>query len=146
MNILTDTNVLARLAQPHHRHYPIALNAVAALRTRNDSPCIVPQVIYEFWSVATRPVDQYGLGLSVPEATAEVAEIKILFKLFRDERAIFQGWERLVAAHDVKGKGSHDARLVAAMYRHGLTHILTFNARDFVRYPGITILSPESVA
>lgn len=39
----------------------------------------------------------------------------------------------------MKGKNAHDARLVAAMVRHGLTHILTFNAQDFSRYRGITI-------
>jgi predicted nucleic acid-binding protein len=45
----------------------------------------------------------------------------------------------------VKGKNAHDARLVAAMVRHGLTHILTFNAQDFSRYRGITIMTPGAL-
>jgi predicted nucleic acid-binding protein len=68
------------------------------------------------------------------------------FRLFRDERAIFEPWHQLVVQYEVLGKNGHDARLVAAMQRHSLTHILTFNGNDFHRYPGITILDPANVA
>jgi predicted nucleic acid-binding protein len=44
------------------------------------------------------------------------------------------------------GKSTHDARLVAAMRVHQVTHILTFNIQDFTRYPGINILSPQAIA
>jgi hypothetical protein len=40
--------------------------------------------------------------------------------------------------HGVQGVQGHDARLVAWMQSHGLTHVLTLNAADFARYPGIT--------
>jgi hypothetical protein len=39
----------------------------------------------------------------------------------------------------------YDARLVAAMHVHKVNQILTFNARHFVRYPGITVLDPQTV-
>jgi hypothetical protein len=45
----------------------------------------------------------------------------------------------------VVGKNGHDARLVAAMMVHGLTHLLTFNVQDFRRYPGITAVTPADV-
>ena len=45
----------------------------------------------------------------------------------------------------VKGKQAHDARLAAAMLRHSVTHLLTYNTSDFQRYPEITALSPVSV-
>ena len=48
--------------------------------------------------------------------------------------------------HCVLGKGAHDARLVAAMERHGLARILTFNVDDFKRYPGIEVLPPAEIA
>jgi hypothetical protein len=44
------------------------------------------------------------------------------------------------------GKPAHDARLVAAMERHGLTHLLTFNLVDFQRYAGLELLDPHQVA
>ena len=37
-------------------------------------------------------------------------------------------WRRLVVAHAVQGRQVHDARLVALLPAHGITHILTLNA------------------
>jgi predicted nucleic acid-binding protein len=52
----------------------------------------------------------------------------------------------LVRQHDVMGKSAHDARLVAAMRRHDLQHLLTFNVTDFQRYGGIELLDARMVA
>ena len=81
--------------------------------------------------------------MTVAQAVAEVAEVKALLRPYRDERTVLDHWENLVAGHDVRGKNAHDARLVAAMRRHGLTHILTFNFQDFVRFTEIKVLTPE---
>jgi len=43
------------------------------------------------------------------------------------------------------GKNGHDARLVAAMTVHGLTHLLSFNAQDFRQYRAITVVTPADV-
>jgi len=40
----------------------------------------------------------------------------------------------------------HDARIVAAMLVHGITHVLTLDEHDFVRYPGITAVHPRMLA
>jgi predicted nucleic acid-binding protein len=96
--------------------------------------------------LATRPVDQNGLGLSVAAAAAEVARIKEMFPLLADTPAIYPVWESLVIKHQVSGKPADDARLVAAMQVHGLTAILTFDKTGFSRYPGIEVLHPADVA
>ena len=64
MNVLLDTNILARMAQPGTVPYQTTLDAVNALQLRGDIPCLVPQVLYELWVVATRPVAVNGLGLT----------------------------------------------------------------------------------
>lgn len=143
--ILVDTNVLLRCAQPAHSQYATAKSAVKTTRMRGFIPCIVPQVIYEYWVVATRPVAQNGLGLTTAVAEADATQIIEQFHLFRDERAIFGRWQRLVVQHEVHGKTAHDARLVAAMTRHKLTHLLTFNDTHFARFEGLTIVHPNHV-
>ena len=130
-----DTNILGRLAEPGHLQHRPALDATTALKQRGDTLCIVPQVLYEFWVTATRPTTANGLGLSAAEAAAELAKLKGLFTFLPDSAAIYPEWERLVAIHQVTGKSAHDARLVAAMAVHGLTHLLTFNTADFARFP-----------
>jgi predicted nucleic acid-binding protein len=69
-----------------------------------------------------------------------------LFPVYRDERAIFDRWEELVIRHEVKGTNAHDARIVAAMLHHRLTHLLTFNESHFKRFTDITVLTPIEVA
>jgi len=51
----------------------------------------------------------------------------------------------LVLTYQVRGAKVHDARLVAAMLAHGLTHILTFNNRDFARYAEVTAVHPQEL-
>jgi predicted nucleic acid-binding protein len=72
--------------------------------------------------------------------------LRTRFRLLDDTPAILPEWERLVVAHSVLGKNAHDARLVAAMRVHGVTHLLTFNDGDFRRFAGITVLTPASIA
>lgn len=50
-----------------------------------------------------------------------------------------------MTTHAVGGKNAHDARLVAAMLAHGLTHLLTFNAADFRRFTAVTVADPSGV-
>ena len=147
MLILVDTNVVLRVVEPRHPQHGQAVASLRAVRLAGNDLAIVPQVHYEFWVVATRPVAQNGLGKSTAEAEAELQKLgPPLFRLLRDERAIYGSWRELVTQHDVQGKQAHDARLVAAMQRHGLTHLLTFNQADFQRYSGIELLDPRSPA
>ena len=111
--------------------------ALASLHQRGEELWIIPQNLIEFWAVATRPLANNGLGLTIDEAARETKKLKKLFKLRADAPAIFAEWERLVIRHRVAGKPTHDARLVAAMVAHSLTHILTFNTDDFKRFSGI---------
>ncbi len=146
MRIVVDSNVILRLAQPAHQHHEIARTAVECARIHNHDLCIVPQVIYEFWVVATRPIaENRGLGMTGVQAQHELGTIRKLFTFLDDEPGVFDEWYRLVIQYNVCGKPAHDARFVAAMRRSGITHILTFNASDFRRYSEITVLSPAEV-
>ncbi len=95
---------------------------------------------------ALAPEGENGLGMLVDEAAREIAQLRRLFVLYRAERAIFPEWERLVIDHAVKRRAAHDARLVAAMLRHNLSHILTFNIADFARFANIQLIEPGSIA
>lgn len=145
MNVLLDTNILARMAEPGHPQRPLVEGAANRLHGNGDVLCLVPQSLYELWVVATRPVAQNGLGLTPLQAETELSRVEGLFLLLDDGADIYPQWRGLVTTHQVIGKSAHDARLVAAMTVHGLTHILTFNTADFARYPGITALDPAVV-
>jgi len=145
MRILLDTNVLLRIADKSHAMHREALEAVDWLDLHGHECVIVPQVIYEYWVVATRPLVNNGLGMAVDIADQAIASWATVFRLLLDERGVFQLWRGLVTGNDVKGKTAHDARLVAAKQRHGVSNLLTFNAGDFVRFGAIQVLTPADI-
>src|SRR6266550_1655260 len=134
MSYLIDTNVLVRLAQQKNPDQREARRALRVLRRHPEFLGIIPQNLIEFWAVATRPAANNGLDLTVDDAARQISKLKALFTLLPDSSDVFYEWERLVLHYQVSGKQVHDARLVAAMTVHKLTHILTFNTKDFKRY------------
>ena len=58
MRILLDTNVLLGIADKSHVMHQEAVDAVELLDERGHECVIVPQVIYEYWVVATRPLEK----------------------------------------------------------------------------------------
>lgn len=145
MTVLVDANILLRSADPTHAQHQLADGATQALGGRGYGLVLVPQVLYEFWVVCTRPVAGNGLGMSATEAEAELIRVTSLFRLFDDTPRVYPEWLSPVTTTPVLGKKAHDARLVAAMRVHGISHILTFNDADFRRFPGITVLTPAGV-
>lgn len=145
MRILVDANFLLRLAQPQSPQSPIAISASVELSQAGIELCLVPQALYEYWVVATRPRDVNGLGLSIPDVESLVNDLLDDFTLLRDERGIFTHWYELVVRNAVHGKLAHDARLVAAMKRHGLANLLTFNRPDFARFTEINVFTPADI-
>ena len=145
MNILVDTNILIRSSSPGDKDHATAVASCAVLKSQGHELCLAPQNFYEYWSVATRPAAQNGLGLTPDRVLANFAMFETDFPLLEDVPAVFDEWRSLVSTHKVMGKPAHDARHVAAMLVHGVTHILTFNDKDFRRYPQITVLTPADV-
>ncbi|MEO7716036.1 MAG: type II toxin-antitoxin system VapC family toxin [Capsulimonas sp.] len=145
MRYLADTNILLRLIDPASPMHATALSALTKLRNSGETVWVTPQNLVEFWNGATRPAAANGLGLTPAHAALEMAQIEAIFPLAEDNAAIHPEWRMLVANAGVSGVQVHDARLAAAMRVHGLTHLLTFNIRDFGRYPGITLVHPNSV-
>lgn len=132
---LMDTNILLRFANTEAEEHGRVDRALDTLLERQDDVVLVPQVLYEFWAVATRPVQNNGLGWSVAKTRDEFGPLRQRFDLLSDAPELFDTWLELVTSHDVKGKQVHDARLVAVMQTHKLNRLLTLNVKEFERYP-----------
>jgi predicted nucleic acid-binding protein len=86
-----------------------------------------------------------GYSFSVEETARKLRLLERLIEVRPDSQAAFREWKDLVTAHSVMGVKVHDARIVAAMKAYGMTHLLTMNKSDFVRYQGITAMEPCDV-
>ncbi len=148
MSYLVDTSVLVRLANIDDALHEIAARATAELHQQGQVLVVAPQCLVEFRNVATRPLALNGLGLAAVEAEAKAARYERTFPLLPETPDIFPAWKALVEALVIVGKQVHDARLVAVCHVHGVTHLLSFNARHFARMaghgPGIVVVDPGS--
>jgi predicted nucleic acid-binding protein len=122
-NYLLDTNILLRSSDADSPFQNIADLAVGKLLTRKDQPYITSQNIIEFWVVATRPKTVNGLGWTIQQTYGEIEQILNQFAWLEETAEIFPHWLNLVQTYQLKGKRVHDARLVAVMLTHGISHL-----------------------
>jgi predicted nucleic acid-binding protein len=86
--ILLDTNLLTRMTRSHDPQSGVARAAVQTLRGRGERLIVVPQNLYEFWAVATRPpgpppAGRNGLGMSAAQAGHWLRFFRRRFTLLR---------------------------------------------------------------
>jgi predicted nucleic acid-binding protein len=79
LSYLLDANILLYIANENDPHHEIATQAVAGLLAAGETVVIVPQVFYEYWTVATRAAVRGGLAMTIEEAVQEVAGIQARF-------------------------------------------------------------------
>jgi predicted nucleic acid-binding protein len=146
LKYLLDTNILLRLSEKYGKEFRLIRLVLNSLTEKQIRLFYTSQNLIEFWNVSTRPVERNGHGLSVNEADAEARGIEAAFELLPDRETIHSEWRRLVVSYGVSGVKVHDARLVACMKTHGITHLLTLNNWDFARYKEIAAVHPSQVA
>lgn len=142
---LVDTNLFVSILAKDNPWHNTAKKSVSTLVQQKNHLGFVPQNIYEFWNVCTRPMEKNGLGLTDQATALAVEDLENSFTLHPDTPKIYSVWKTLVAKYQVRGIQVHDTRLVAACLVHGLSHILTFNVKDFQRFSEITVVHPEKV-
>lgn len=145
MRILLDANILIRLAKPDDKQHETVVRALESLHKNQIERCIVPQCIYEFYVVATRPLENNGLGWEPTKASNTISVFRERFSLIHDSAEVYLVWQDFMTQYQVRGKPSHDARLAAAMIVHKIPQILTFNGGDFARFVSkIDVVDPMS--
>jgi predicted nucleic acid-binding protein len=143
---LLDTNVLLYLANPAAPQHNAASRAVVRILADGGRLTVAAQVLFEFWSVATRPVSANGLGWTVAQTRLAIDGFRTRFFVLEETPAVVDLWLDLVVSNELKGKRIHDAHLLATMQANGVTHLLTFNVADFPPGAGLTILLPSAIA
>jgi predicted nucleic acid-binding protein len=139
---LLDTNILLRAADRSSVSHGVANDAVTNIMLNGDECFVTSQVLVEFWVVATRPLDVNGLGWDTSQADYYITAILDSFKLLVETAEVFNNWFRLVRDYHIKGKRTHDVRILGVMQAHNVPYLLTFNPKDFISIPNITIVHP----
>ena len=145
MSYLPDTSVIIRLYDSANPICGVVRQCFDKLEKDGEEIVIVPQVLVEFWVVATRPTDVNGLGMTTDNAEKELEKLQKLFTVLPENEQIFEEWKPLVVKHKVSGKPTHDTRIAAAMMVHKIENILTLNPNDFKRFTEIKAIRPQDI-
>ncbi|MFN0120275.1 MAG: type II toxin-antitoxin system VapC family toxin [Blastocatellia bacterium] len=146
MPYLIDSNIFLRIAGRNDPDRQMCINALLYLAGQKEALYYSTQNLVEFWNVCTRPATaRGGLGLSIPVTERKARLIERRFRLLTENAATHQEWRRLVAAHAVHGVEVHDTMLAAVMRVYNIPNLLTFDKKDFKRFPGVRAISPPEV-
>ena len=145
MAMALDSNFLLRYVQREHPLHEIARDAARHFVSTGEELVLLPQVITEFWCVATRPASaRGGFGLTPVQADHQVRLLERIFTIRHDTPAVYDTWRQIVVFYSVSGVQTYDARIAAALQVHSIDQLLTFNGTDFARYDWLTAVDPEA--
>ncbi|MDY6938711.1 MAG: type II toxin-antitoxin system VapC family toxin [Cyanobacteriota bacterium] len=142
---LLDTNIILRFCNPTDVQHELVTQAVINLLAQADECYLSTQVLIEFWVVATRPTDVNGLGWSIEQTRHIIDGLLDRFPIVEESFQLFPKWLNLVTENNIKGKRTHDARIVALMLTSDIHHVLTLNPNDFSGIPGITVVHSREI-
>lgn len=130
-----DTNILLAATDEARREHDAARRLLD--NARAGRVCVSPQVLREYLVVATRPVEQNGLGLAQTDAVANVRALRERLVLLEETRPVLERLHGLLTEVSCIGKQVHDANLVATMLVHGVLRLITINIDDFRRFDAL---------
>ncbi len=142
-SVLIDTNVLIRASVAGASEHDACLQTIQQYRSEGQRLWLSRQVLREYVAVLTRP-QAFLIVPPVLTVTERVRYFEDSFHLAEDNAAVTRQLLTLVETIPIGGKQVHDANLVATMIVYGISHLLTLNGDDFVRFSRyITLLTPE---
>lgn len=138
--ILLDTNIIVYSKQPDSEFHAPVTERLTQLADEGNDLVICPQVIYEFYRVATSPAqNNRGLGLTSAEALGEIENLLETYDLL-SENDTLQHWKGIMTQYNVIGLRSYDARLVATMQANNIQMLYTINSNDFNQFNALIVL------
>lgn len=132
--VMLDTNVMLAATDARRRGHGDALRVLNEWPVKGASLCVSVQVLREYLVTATRPVESNGLGVPVPEALANVRDLRERTTLLPESGRVLDRLLNLLRDVACAGKQIHDANLVATMLAHNVHAIVTMNLKDFARF------------
>jgi len=147
-SLFVDTNVLLTATDESRQMHSEALNLLSGITNWGKRLASSGQVVREYLVVATRPIENNGLGLSVADAEANVVRFLRHLDLYDETEEVSVRLRQLAMTHNLRGKRIHDANIVATMMVHRIRTLLTQNGTDFAPFSDdITIVTiPDVIA
>lgn len=142
--VLLDSNILVYLIarKSHgHKHSMDFMNSL--IRSKEYYGCISDQNYLESFRVLTH--QKYKKPLTSNVARDMLNQYLNVLTIVTPKSSTLQITMDLIAKHKLLSNSVFDAYLVATMISNGISHIATFNVKDFTKYKEITAIDPSKV-
>jgi predicted nucleic acid-binding protein len=133
-HVMLDTNVLLAATDEGRQTHRAALEVIGKWPGKGTTLYISGQILREYLAVATRPIEQNGLGMRPADAVSNVRALRDRATLLAENVPVADRLLALMRDVASRGKQVHDANVVATMLAHSVSTVVTANATDFTRY------------
>lgn len=143
--VFLDTNVLLEATDQGRRFHAQAIGVLRDFAKRGWSLHCTAQVLREYLVVATRPESANGLGLSVPDAVANIRQFRRRIALVLEPAVCIDTLLAWADRHATSGRKLHDLQILVAAFHGGMNAVLTGNTKDFPVIEEVAILPLDSL-
>ena len=98
------------------------------------------QILREYFAIATNK-NIFKKPLTYKQAAAKMKEFLATFTLVYEKESTIHVLIALIGKYAISQQKIHDMNIVATMLDNNITHLLTYNAKDFRKISEIKLLS-----
>jgi predicted nucleic acid-binding protein len=129
--LLVDTNVLLEATDEGRRLHVQALGVFQSAQKAGVDLFLGTQVVREYLVVATRPVANNGLGMSMETALENIRRFCRRTSLLAETLRASDLFLEWAGQWGICGKKLHDLQILATASAEGMHALLTANEKDF---------------
>ena len=138
--LLVDTNVLIEATDEGRPFHQQAVRLFREAPVHGADLVLAPQILREYLVVATRPVENNGLGMATPEALDNVRQFRSRAALIAETLEAGELFLKWAGQCGIRGKKLHDLQILATAAAGGVDALITANEEDFPHCGDLAII------
>lgn len=138
--VLVDTNVLLEATDEGRQLHTKALGLFRNADGAGVDLFLSTQVLREYLVVATRPIENNGLGMTTDMALDNVKRFQNIASLVAETLQAGELFIEWAGKHQIRGKKLHDLQILATASVAGMHALITANEKDYPKLPLLTII------
>jgi predicted nucleic acid-binding protein len=143
--LLLDTNILLEATDEGRNKHHQAVQLFQEAHAMGIDLFLATQNLREYLVVATRPVANNGLGMTITDALENIAQFRSRTSLIAESISAAECFLRWANQYQFHGKKLHDLQLLATAFRGGIHAVVTLNSKDFPVIDQIAVIQLEEI-
>ena len=138
--VLVDTNVLLEATDEARRFHVQAQNLFRHASRDGIDLFLGTQVLREYLVVATRPLENNGLGMTTELALENIKRFQKRVSLVAETLQAAETFVEWVGQYRIRGEKLHDLQILENAFVGGMNGLITANEKDYPESTPLTII------